>query len=221
MTRLARTTLAMTVVVSFVLPSVAEAQAKSRGGGSSGSGPARAGSIARAPAARPASGVRPAPSRSAGTAKPRALTTAPSTGRPVPARFGVGFNSLAWHHGYGFGHGVYGFGRYGTLFGTRRYGYGNYYGGYSSGGYRTNAADRALTGFVRLRMSPHTAKVYVDGALVGMVDEFDGLTGHLELDHGAHHLEVRADGYVPYVTTVSVRAGRTVTERTRMQRIQK
>ena len=51
---------------------------------------------------------------------------------------------------------------------------------------------------IRLKANVKEAKVYVDGALYGTVDEFDGLGDHLELDGGRHTLELRADGYETY-----------------------
>jgi len=61
-------------------------------------------------------------------------------------------------------------------------------------------------------MNPRHAKVYVDGALVGTVDDFDGLRDHLEVEAGRHALEVRADGYENYRTEVVVNSGKTTTE---------
>ena len=74
-------------------------------------------------------------------------------------------------------------------------------------------------GSVRLKVSPSSARVYIDGALVGVVDDFDGLTRHLELEAGRYALELRADGYKTYVGEVLVSAGRTKTERVSMQLI--
>jgi PEGA domain len=69
------------------------------------------------------------------------------------------------------------------------------------------------TGSLRLKVKPETAKVYVDGALMGTADEFGGLFHHLELEAGAHELELRADGYQTYTVDVTVVAGKTMTER--------
>ena len=60
-----------------------------------------------------------------------------------------------------------------------------------------SAPARRTTGSIRLRVSPASAKVYMDGALVGTVDEFNGFRNHLELESGRHQLELRADGYAP------------------------
>ena len=37
--------------------------------------------------------------------------------------------------------------------------------------------------------------MYIDGALAGVVDEFDGLKDHLEMEGGKHTMELRAEGY--------------------------
>ena len=70
-----------------------------------------------------------------------------------------------------------------------------------------------MTGSIRLRANVSSAKVYVDGTLVGTVDEFDGLTHHLDLEPGTHALELRADGYQSATKDVNVSAGKTTTER--------
>jgi hypothetical protein len=115
------------------------------------------------------------------------------------------------------GYGVFGYpGIYDPYFG----GYGGYYGG---GGYvrrdDRQDDDGRPTGSIRVRASPRTARVYIDGALVGIVDDFDGLSDHLEIEAGAHQIEIRADGYETYTSDITVRAGRTMTERASLRRI--
>lgn len=95
--------------------------------------------------------------------------------------------------------------------------YSGYGYGYGSGGSRSEAPKR-MTGSVRLRVKPNDAKVYVDGALVGTVDEFDGLRHHLELDGGRHVLEIRADGYETYRAEIDVAVGKTLTERVTLKK---
>lgn len=68
-------------------------------------------------------------------------------------------------------------------------------------------------GAVRLRVSPDTARVYINGALVGTVDDFNGLSDHLQLPPGMHQIEIRAEGYETYVAGITVEAGKTRTER--------
>lgn len=141
-----------------------------------------------------------------------------------------------WSPWYGYGYGSYGYGLgpyYGligyspwlynsawswSLYGWQDpflfdpYGYGPNY------GYTTSTIDLddrrgEATGALRLRVNPGEARVYIDGALAGVASEFGGLSGHLDLPAGQHELELRADGYTPYVGQVDVREGRTQTER--------
>jgi hypothetical protein len=73
---------------------------------------------------------------------------------------------------------------------------------------------------IRLRLSPSSAKVYVDGALVGTVDDFDGLTDHLKVTAGEdHRIEVKAEGYETFVPDVVLEAGKTVTVRGSLKKI--
>lgn len=74
------------------------------------------------------------------------------------------------------------------------------------------------SGSLRLRVSPREAKVYVDGALAGVVDEFDGLTNHLRLPAGQHQIELRAEGYQTLALEVTVQDGKTRTERASLKR---
>jgi hypothetical protein len=68
-------------------------------------------------------------------------------------------------------------------------------------------------GSVRLRVSPDTARVYINGALVGTVDDFNGLSDHLQLPAGMHQIEIRAEGYEPYIAGIAIEPGKTQTER--------
>jgi hypothetical protein len=73
--------------------------------------------------------------------------------------------------------------------------YGYAYSGRGSGyGGDYREAGRASLGSIRLRVV-RAAKVYIDGGLVGTVDEFDGLSDHLEL--GQDPRLSSADGFSP------------------------
>src|SRR5262249_45346621 len=95
------------------------------------------------------------------------------------------------------------------------YGYGYYGGGGSSRGYSSSRGNgpNPATGSVRLRVKPANGKVYLDGTLIGVVDDFDGLTSHLAAPAGLHEIEVRADGYQALKLTVNVEEDKTVTAR--------
>lgn len=97
------------------------------------------------------------------------------------------------------------YGMYGT------YGYSPY--GYGGGGSWREDEARPETGSVRLRVSPDKAKIYIDGVLQGIVDDFNGLGSHLDVAAGTHQLELRADGYVTLKDQIVVEAGKTQTYR--------
>lgn len=157
-------------------------------------------------------------------------------GRPVSFPFyGPWGYNYPWYgsgFGYGFGYVYYnpwmygatswGFGRYGLWYDP--FGYNPYspfaYGG-GSYGYESEPEpeEERRVGSIRLRANPNTAKVYIDGALVGTVDEFDGWSNHLELDAGPHRLELKADGYAPYTGTLIVASGKTLTERVTLKKV--
>lgn len=88
---------------------------------------------------------------------------------------------------------------------------------YGGGYYRDREdepkAPKKTTGSVRIKANVETAKVYVDGALVGTVEEFSGLSDHLVLEGGRHTLELRADGYETKSIEINVKVGSTKTER--------
>jgi hypothetical protein len=74
------------------------------------------------------------------------------------------------------------------------------------------------SGSLRLRVDPSHARVYVDGALAGVASEFGGLSNHLVLPAGVHEVEFRAEGYATFSAQVDVRAGRTRTERIKLEK---
>jgi hypothetical protein len=112
--------------------------------------------------------------------------------------------------GYGYWHDPFLYDPYGYYGGPWPYYWGQP--GSGSGRYERDKTDDDL-GSIRLRVNPRTAKVYVDGALAGTVDEFDGLTNHLKLPAGKHEIELRADGYESLTLTVNVDRRKTRTER--------
>jgi hypothetical protein len=116
---------------------------------------------------------------------------------------------------YGYGPPMYGSPGYGN-----GYGYdGGLAGGSSSGSSSSsNDSDLTETGSVRLRVKPSEAQVYLDGTLVGKVDDFDGLTSHLAARVGRHQIELRADGYQPLTLTVDVEANKTLTTRASLKK---
>lgn len=86
----------------------------------------------------------------------------------------------------------------------------------SSGYYRSEPSapkPKSTIGSLRIKANPSSAKVYIDNALVGLVDEFDGLGDYLELEGGRHVLELRAEGYVTHTQDIEIKPGKTQTVR--------
>jgi hypothetical protein len=162
------------------------------------------------------------------------IRTGLPTGGVVFSPWGAG---VPWYGG-GFGWGVgylsydpwlYGstswvWGRYGMwpydpiyspdFFGS--YGFSPGYGG-AILGTRSTSMYREMGG-LRLRIDPSSGQVYVDGVLQGSVEDFNGLTKHLQVEAGEHLLEVKAAGYETYSTQISVSAGKTVTYRASLKK---
>ena len=69
-------------------------------------------------------------------------------------------------------------------------------------------------GGLRITGAPREAQVFADGYYVGIVDDFDGIFQHLNLETGPHHIEIDLDGYAPVAFDVNIRPGETITFRT-------
>ncbi len=110
-------------------------------------------------------------------------------------------------------------GRYGMGYDPYAYAPYDFYGadGPDSGA-ATQLPPSPLQGSLRIKANPDTAKVYIDGALAGTVDDFNGLTHHLTVEAGRHELQLRADGYQPYTQDISVEIGRTMTVRASLKK---
>ena len=110
-------------------------------------------------------------------------------------------------HGYGYGYGHYPYGYSGYAYPS--------FGAYSPYGrlsytHLTSLAD-PYTGFLRLKVRPRDAQVYVDGDYVGIVDEFDGVFQRLRLEEGPHQIEIRHPAYLPLELEVLIVTGEKVT----------
>ena len=101
-----------------------------------------------------------------------------------------------------------------------RLGFYDYYGsggvypyGYTPRGYYDPIPGR-LYGGLRITDAPHEAQVFADGYYVGIVDDFDGVFQHLNLEAGPHRIEVRFPGYDDAIAfDVVIQPGRTITYR--------
>jgi hypothetical protein len=77
----------------------------------------------------------------------------------------------------------------------------------------------AARGALVLQTVPDMAQVFVDGYYVGLAEEF-GLGGRaINLDAGAHHVELRAPGYETLTFKVVIESNNIVRYRGEMQRI--
>ncbi len=104
----------------------------------------------------------------------------------------------AQHHGHRYGHG------YGHGYG---YGYGHGFGGsafYGPEPYRSNYGSVGISKEFR-----DDAQVYVDGAHVGVVDDFDGIFQRLRLSPGRYEVEIELDGNRTFRQQIFVSRGRT------------
>ncbi len=68
-------------------------------------------------------------------------------------------------------------------------------------------------GGLRITGAPRDAQVFADGYLVGIVNDFDGVFQHMNLEAGTHHIEIQAPGLEPIAFDVNVQPGQTITYR--------
>lgn len=71
----------------------------------------------------------------------------------------------------------------------------------------------AVLGGVRITDAPRDAQVFVDGAYVGIVDDFDAVGEHLNLEPGRHRIEIHTPASGATAFDVIVQQGRTITLR--------
>jgi hypothetical protein len=91
--------------------------------------------------------------------------------------------------------------------------------GFEEGAVPPSPADiNAPPGDVRFDVTPKDAAIYADGFYVGIVDDFNGAQ-HLLLAPGHHHVSIRLDGYESVEVDLSVDAGRTMTYRTSLKKL--
>jgi hypothetical protein len=92
------------------------------------------------------------------------------------------------------------------------YGSGGHYPyGHTPRGYYNPIPGRFYGG-VRITGAPRDARVFADGYYVGIVNDFDGIFQHLNLEAGPHHIEIDL-GYDAIEFDVYVRPGDTTTFR--------
>jgi hypothetical protein len=138
--------------------------------------------------------------------------------------FGYGYGLDYFYNPFYYGGlGYPGYGYYGSPYG---YGYPGGYGYYGAGGYDswgdTNSStyesnesarereQEGPTGELRIKVKPREAKVIVDGQVMGVVDDFDGMFQKLALTEGHHQISLQLEGYQTQTFDIVIIAGQTV-----------
>jgi hypothetical protein len=126
------------------------------------------------------------------------LTLLPGVARAQPHG---GHSHVHVSVGVGFG---YGYPVYGAPYFYNPYWWG-FYGGFSTGfwGYPSFGYPYPYPGYgyydasadLRLQVTPRTAEVYVDGYLVGTVDDFDGMFQRVHMPLGEHQVTIYSPGH--------------------------
>ena len=198
--------LVTSVVCLAVSTADVSAQGRSRGGGGrqggSGGRAVARGPVRSGPAVgRPRVGVAPrivSPRArgSAGFYRPYYYGYRPGVRIGIFAGYGYPYSRYPYYYGYPYS--AYGY--------PYRYPYPYSYGaGYGYSGYDYS------DGAVKIQGAPRDAQVYVDGYYAGIVDDFDGPFQRLELEAGAHQIEIRGPGLPPLMYDVNVQPGQTLT----------
>jgi hypothetical protein len=84
--------------------------------------------------------------------------------------------------------------------------------GYTPRGYYDPLPGQVYGG-LRITGAPRDAQVFADGYYVGIVNDFDGVFQHVNLEAGAHHIEIQENGYEPIAFDVDIQPGQTITYR--------
>jgi hypothetical protein len=91
---------------------------------------------------------------------------------------------------------------------------------YGVGSYSSSQYSSHEEGNLKLKVKPRSAKVYVDGYYVGLVDEFDGAFQKLPLTAGRHHVKIDADGYESAEFDAVITPDHTVTFQGTLKKVQ-
>jgi hypothetical protein len=92
------------------------------------------------------------------------------------------------------------------------------YPGYGAPAYPAGPA-YAPVGFADLDVEPEEAKVYVEGALVGTADDYDGFPQYLPLQPRNRTIVLKHPGYKDLTLTLHIAPGAVVRIRQDMERI--
>jgi PEGA domain len=72
----------------------------------------------------------------------------------------------------------------------------------------------AVTGEIKLEVTPERAAVFVDGHFAGTVNQFRGAGRAMLIAPGSHHIKIGLVGYQPFETDVSLLANQKITIKT-------
>jgi hypothetical protein len=108
--------------------------------------------------------------------------------------------------GFGIGFGV-GYGFYSGFYAPYYGGYPYYYAQYPYPYPYPYYAYRGAWASARLEVKPRDAQVFVDGYLVGNVDQFDGVFQRLDLPTGEHEIQIYQKGFRSYRQRTLFRPG--------------
>jgi hypothetical protein len=72
----------------------------------------------------------------------------------------------------------------------------------------------AVTGEIKLEVTPERAAVFVDGHFAGTVNQFRGVGRAMLVAPGSHHIKIDLVGYQPFETDVTVLAKQKITVKT-------
>jgi len=81
-----------------------------------------------------------------------------------------------------------------------------------------NQQGQTNTGGVSFNVTPATAQLFIDGAMVGTVGQFTPTTQPLGLAAGRHHVEIQASGYQTMAFDVDITAGQVIPYQGEMER---
>jgi len=121
--------------------------------------------------------------------------------------------TIGFYAGYGYPYAYPYYGYYGYPYAYYPYGY------YGYGGYANTPPPQSYVsaqpgvayGGVQIQGAPPDGQVFVDGYYVGIVDDFDGVGQHINLEAGPHRIEIRLQGQPAVSFDVNVTAGQTIT----------
>jgi hypothetical protein len=72
----------------------------------------------------------------------------------------------------------------------------------------------AVTGEIKLQVTPERAAVFVDGHFAGTVNQFRGVGRAMLVAPGSHHIKIDLVGYQPFETDVTLLAKQKITVKT-------